>query len=186
MLLVGHNYINSIMLSSTLNESYSISSIILLLYSGTLVFYPMHWAGMSGLSRRIPSYSDYFISFTIVGYHGTLLLLYFTLIFIRTQFILCSGLTYSNYNNSSVLIVSNKYVLVLLLYLTSYRYKELLVLCSQTLNKSIKSIILLIRYNNYKLSILLFNKLVYYLDFYIKLLGIDNRVLKSNLLILLV
>jgi len=62
-----------------------------------LIFYPMHLAGLSGMARRVPEYADFFIPFITVGFHGTILLIFSTLTFIRSYFIYLSHINHANY-----------------------------------------------------------------------------------------
>jgi heme/copper-type cytochrome/quinol oxidase subunit 1 len=57
----------------------------------------MHLAGLSGMARRIPEYADFFIPFMTVGFHGTLLLIFSTLFFIRSFFFFLSHLSFANF-----------------------------------------------------------------------------------------
>lgn len=44
----------------------------------------MHLAGLSGMARRVPEYADIFLPFTTLGFHGTILLILSTFIFIKS------------------------------------------------------------------------------------------------------
>jgi len=78
-------------------ESWSILQIFTLLIGAILVFYPMHFAGLTGMARRIPEYADIFIPSVIVGTTGTFLLLLSVLILLRSFFFNWSNIIYSNY-----------------------------------------------------------------------------------------
>ena len=95
-LLIGHYYILPIIFSYTIFESYSFYHTYILLIGALLVFYPMHLSGLSGMARRVPEYADIFIPFITVGFHGTILLILSTLIFIRSYYIYLSNNIYNN------------------------------------------------------------------------------------------
>lgn len=96
-LLIAHYFFLPIFFSYSIFESLSFYHTFLLLLGATLIFYPMHLAGLSGMARRIPEYADFFIPFITVGFHGTLLLIISTLIFIRSFYIYLSNINHSNY-----------------------------------------------------------------------------------------
>ncbi len=58
----------------------------------------MHNAGLAGMARRVPEYADVLLPFTTVGFHGTLLLIYSTLIFMKSIHIYLSNTTHANYS----------------------------------------------------------------------------------------
>ena len=57
----------------------------------------MHLAGLSGMARRIPEYADFYIPFMTVGFHGTILLIFSTVTFIRSFYQYLSHINHSNY-----------------------------------------------------------------------------------------
>ena len=57
----------------------------------------MHLAGLSGMARRVPEYADFYIPFMVVGFHGTILLIFSTITFIRSFYIYLSNTNHSNY-----------------------------------------------------------------------------------------
>jgi heme/copper-type cytochrome/quinol oxidase subunit 1 len=96
-LLMAHYFFLPIIFSYSIFESLSFYHTLLLFIGAMLVFYPMHLAGLSGMARRVPEYADYFTPFTIVGFHGTLLLMYSTIIFIRSFNMYLSNVLHGNY-----------------------------------------------------------------------------------------
>lgn len=96
-LLLAHYYFHSLFLSISIMESWSLLQIFTLLFGAILVFYPMHFAGLSGMARRIPEYADIFIPSVIVGTTGTLLLLISVFILLRSCFFSWSNPIFSNY-----------------------------------------------------------------------------------------
>ena len=96
-LLIAHYFFLPIIFSYSIFESFSFYHTFLLLVGALLVFYPMHLAGLSGMARRVPEYADIFIPFITVGFHGTLLLIFSTLTFIRSYFQYLSHINHSNY-----------------------------------------------------------------------------------------
>ena len=70
---------------------------MLLMVGAPLVFYPMHLAGLSGMARKAPEYADYFTPFTVVGFHGSLLLMFCTLIFVGSFHIYMSNVFHRTY-----------------------------------------------------------------------------------------
>lgn len=96
-LLIAHYFFLPIFFSYSIFESFSFYHTFLLLVGALLVFYPMHLAGLSGMARRVPEYADFFIPFVTVGFHGTLLLIFSTITFIRSYYIYLSHVNHSNY-----------------------------------------------------------------------------------------
>lgn len=96
-LLVAHYFFFPLFFSFSIFESFSFYHTFSLLIGAFMIFYPMHLAGLSGMARRIPEYADFFIPFMTVGFHGTLLLLFSTITFIRSFFIFLSHVQHSNY-----------------------------------------------------------------------------------------
>nr|AAB03570.1 cytochrome oxidase subunit I [Euglena gracilis]ALQ28774.1 cytochrome c oxidase subunit 1 [Euglena gracilis var. bacillaris]CAA69263.1 cytochrome-c oxidase [Euglena gracilis] len=96
-LLIAHYFFLPIIFSYSIFESFSFYHTFLLLVGALLVFYPMHLAGLSGMARRVPEYADIFIPFMTVGFHGTFLLIFSTLTFIRSYFQFLSHINHSNY-----------------------------------------------------------------------------------------
>jgi len=58
----------------------------------------MHWSGLAGMSRRVPEYSDYFMSSTWMGTSGTLLLLTAVVILLRAMCLSWSSLSYGSWH----------------------------------------------------------------------------------------
>ena len=96
-LLIAHYFFLPIIFSYSIFESFSFYHTFTLLVGALLVFYPMHLAGLSGMARRVPEYADFFIPFITVGFHGTLLLIFSTITFIRSYFIYLSHINHANY-----------------------------------------------------------------------------------------
>jgi cytochrome c oxidase subunit 1 len=96
-LIVAHYYFLPLLFSYSIFESFSFYHTFLLLIGAMMIFYPMHLAGLSGMARRIPEYADYFIPFMTVGFHGTIMLMYSTIVFIRSYYIYLSNMVYNGY-----------------------------------------------------------------------------------------
>ena len=97
-LLIGHYYFIPLLFSYSIFESFSFYHTFILLIGAFLVFYPMHLAGLAGMARRVPEFADYFLPFVTIGFHGTILLIISTLIFIRSYYIYLSHINFANYN----------------------------------------------------------------------------------------
>ena len=96
-LLLAHYYFHSILLSLSIMESWSLLQIFTLLFGALLVFFPMHFAGLSGMARRIPEYADIFLPSVIVGTTGTILLFISVIILLRSFFFCWSNPIFANY-----------------------------------------------------------------------------------------
>ena len=68
-----------------------------LLLGAILVFFPMHIAGLAGMARRIPEYSDIFIPSVTVGTTGSFLLIFSVLILLRSMLMTWTNVIYANY-----------------------------------------------------------------------------------------
>ena len=127
-LLIGHNYYNSILYSICIFESLTFYHSIFLFIGGLKVFYPMHLAGMYGMARRIPEYADNLIPFTIVGFHGTLILICSSLLFIRGMHMWSS--VHVNSNSNGFVIY---YYVFSVVYLSHKLYPNCIVLWYSTI-----------------------------------------------------
>ena len=96
-LLIAHYFFLPLLFSYSIYESFSFYHTFLLLIGALLIFYPMHLAGLSGMARRVPEYADFYIPFMTVSFHGTILLIYSTITFIRSFYQYLSHITHSNY-----------------------------------------------------------------------------------------
>ena len=97
LILIAHYYFLPLFFSLRILESYSFSHTFFLLLGALLIFYPMHFAGISGMARRVPEYSDFFVPFTILQTHGTFLLFFSTITFFRSYYTYLSNTTHINY-----------------------------------------------------------------------------------------
>jgi heme/copper-type cytochrome/quinol oxidase subunit 1 len=57
----------------------------------------MHIAGLAGMARRIPEYSDIFIPSVTVGTTGSFLLIFSVLILLRSMLMTWTNVIYANY-----------------------------------------------------------------------------------------
>jgi len=96
-LLVGHYYFQSIFLGVSVMESWGLYQVFNLLLGAILVFFPMHIAGLAGMARRIPEYSDIFIPSVTVGTTGSFLLIFSVLILLRSMLMTWTNVIYANY-----------------------------------------------------------------------------------------
>jgi len=83
-LLIAHYFFLPILFSYSIFESIAFYHTFSLLIGALFIFYPMHLAGITGMARRVPEYADFFIPFITIGVHGTILLLFSTITFIRS------------------------------------------------------------------------------------------------------
>ena len=86
-----------IIFSYSIYESFSFYHTFSLFVGALFIFYPMHLAGLAGMARRVPEYADLFIPFITIGLHGTILLIFSTITFIRSYFIFLSHIQHKNY-----------------------------------------------------------------------------------------
>jgi heme/copper-type cytochrome/quinol oxidase subunit 1 len=84
-LLIAHSFFLPIFFSSSIFESLGFFHTSLLFFGAFMIFYPMHLAGLAGMARRIPEYADSLMPFVVIGFHGTLLVICSTLIFLRSS-----------------------------------------------------------------------------------------------------
>ena len=97
-LLIAHYYFLPLFFSLSILESYSFYHTFFLLLGALLIFYPMHFAGISGMARRVPEYSDFFLPFTIIQTHGTFLLFFSTITFFRSYYQYLSTTLHTNFH----------------------------------------------------------------------------------------
>jgi len=97
-LMTAHYFYQQLLLGVSVFESLGLYQVSLTLIGAILVFYPMHWSGLAGMSRRVPEYSDYFMSSTWMGTSGTLLLLTAVVILLRAMCLSWSSLSYGSWH----------------------------------------------------------------------------------------
>ena len=88
--LTGHYYFMALASGINIFESLGFYHIFNLFIGALLIFFPMHFAGISGFSRRVPEHADVFLPFTLVNTHGTFLILLSMFIFLRLHVYLIS------------------------------------------------------------------------------------------------
>ena len=85
-LLTAHNYYQGLLLGISVIEGQAMYVLSTLLIGATLVFYPMHASGLSGMARRVPEFNDIFTTSSWVGASGSLLLLTSVVMLLRSMY----------------------------------------------------------------------------------------------------
>eukprot|EP00994_Dinema_validum_P005792 NODE_399_length_1744_cov_40447.451917_g54_i1.p1 GENE.NODE_399_length_1744_cov_40447.451917_g54_i1~~NODE_399_length_1744_cov_40447.451917_g54_i1.p1 ORF type:complete len:496 (-),score=-60.49 NODE_399_length_1744_cov_40447.451917_g54_i1:114-1601(-) len=81
---IGHYAFHHFWSGGTPYESIGIYQVWLTLVGTTLIFGPMHYAGVLGMARRVPEYADVFYPYMLQGSIGSIITLFSTSVLLRS------------------------------------------------------------------------------------------------------
>jgi heme/copper-type cytochrome/quinol oxidase subunit 1 len=71
-------------------EGLNIYQVYLVYFGANFIFFPMHWLGLAGMSRRVPEFMGLYQASYMVGFVGTIFLVWSVILILRALFI-CVG-----------------------------------------------------------------------------------------------
>lgn len=96
-LLTSQYYFFSIYFGISNLEGNQIYQVALTLLGACLVFFPMHWLGLAGMSRRVPEFIDMYQPSYTIGFTGTILLIWAVIIIVRNLYISVTKPVFASY-----------------------------------------------------------------------------------------
>lgn len=96
-LLTAQYYFFSVFFGVSNLEGQQMYQVAFTLLGAILVFFPMHWLGLAGMSRRVPEFCDMYQPSYNIGFTGTILLIIAVIFIVRNLYILWTKPVYGSW-----------------------------------------------------------------------------------------